>query len=87
MHMVLTWDHKDPENFRNASRKNILEGYQTITFVEQEIKHVSKENDYLFNAVDGQGEAWSGRKLVLATGVEDIYPDIDGYADCWVSGM
>ena len=85
--MVLTWEHKDPKDFRNASRRNILEGYQTISFVEREIESVTKENDCSFKAVDGQGKTWSGRKVVLAMGVDNMYLDIRGYAECWASGM
>jgi hypothetical protein len=28
-----------------------------------------------------------GRKVILATGVRDIYPDIEGYDECWAYGM
>jgi len=40
-----------------------------------------------FKAVDDNGKEWFGKKLVLGTGVTDIMPDIEGYEECWVSGM
>jgi len=40
-----------------------------------------------FKVEDTAGSTWKGKKLILATGVEDIYPAIEGYAECWTSGM
>jgi gliotoxin/aspirochlorine biosynthesis thioredoxin reductase len=87
MHTVLTWDHKDPKDFRAAARENILTGYQTVQFEDTTIKTINQQDGGLFEAVDGNGETWLGKKVVLATGVIDVYPEIDGYAECWVTGM
>jgi gliotoxin/aspirochlorine biosynthesis thioredoxin reductase len=87
MHNVVTWDHEDPAVFRAAARKNILKRYDTIQFQDVAVESVSKTPQGLFKAVDATGKSWMGRKLVLATGVKDILPDIDGYADCWARGM
>ncbi|KAI9789609.1 MAG: hypothetical protein M1816_005918 [Peltula sp. TS41687] len=42
-----------------------------------------------FEAIDVNGTCtgWRGKKLILATGVVDVYPDIDGYGDCWVRAI
>lgn len=37
----------------------------------------------MFEATDVQGEKWIGKKVVLATGVKDSFPSIDGYESCW----
>ena len=90
MHTVLTWDHKDSKDFRAAARKNILDGYQTIQFEDVEVKTVRKNDTAeggLIEATDANGKTWQGRKLILATGVVDVYPDIEGYAECWISGV
>ena len=88
MHTVLTWDHKDAKDFRAAARKNILEGYQTAQFEETEVKTVKQLGEGgFFEVVDANGKEWKGKKLVLATGVVDVYPEIEGYAECWVKGM
>lgn len=42
MHTIPTWDHKDPAAFRGATRKEILERYKTISFVDCEIAQVER---------------------------------------------
>ena len=42
MHTVLTWDHKNPNDFRGAARQNILDGYETVQFVNVELKTIRK---------------------------------------------
>lgn len=40
-----------------------------------------------FVVADVQGRSWKGRKVILATGSRDIFPEIQGYADVWGNGM
>ncbi|KAI4150717.1 MAG: hypothetical protein LQ340_003931, partial [Diploschistes diacapsis] len=88
MHTVVTWDHRDSKDFRAAARKNILEGYQTVQFQDVKVETVKQLGDGgLFEVVDVHGKSWQGRKLVLAMGVVDVYPEIEGYAECWVTGV
>lgn len=88
MHNVITWDHQDPAVFRKKARDDLLKRYSTIKFQDDtKIERVERTSDGRFQAIDTQGRTWIGRKLVLATGVRDIYPDIDGYGDCWGTGM
>ncbi|CAE7193010.1 hypothetical protein CFE70_007109 [Pyrenophora teres f. teres 0-1] len=84
MHTVPTWDHQDPKTFRDAARKN-LERYGTVDYQQVEVRTAKKLDD-LFE-VSGGGKSWTGKKLILATGVEDIFPDIPGYKECWVQGI
>lgn len=87
MHTLATWDHKDPQEFRAATRKEILQRYDSISFVDKAIDRVEKRTDdnngdhFVATATDGA--SWTGRRLLLATGVRDIAPDIPGYAECW----
>ncbi|KAH9888160.1 FAD/NAD(P)-binding domain-containing protein [Xylariomycetidae sp. FL2044] len=85
MHTLATWDHQDPAKFRAAARAD-LERYGTVTVENVEIESITRRDDGLFEA-RGDGKTWTGKKVILATGVEDIFPDIPGYADCWVSGV
>lgn len=87
MHNVATWDHQDPAKFRATARDDILRRYTTIQFQNTTIQSVRKTPEGQFEATDTQGHVWTGRKLMLAAGVRDVYPDIDGYADCWAKGM
>ena len=87
MHTVLTWDHKAPTEFRAAARENITTGYQTVQFQDCTVEKLSKTEQGTFEATDVNGMVWKGKKLILASGVTDVYPDIEGYNDCWVKGM
>lgn len=85
MHTVPAWDHRDPAEFRSASLAG-LERYGSINVENVEIETVKQNGDGNFEA-SGAGKTWTGKKLILATGVEDIFPEIPGYAECWVSAM
>ncbi len=87
MHNVATWDHRHPSEFRQKARKDILKRYTTIQFQDAGINTVKKTDNGQFQATDTKGKVWAARKLVLATGVRDVYPDTDGYGDCWAKGM
>ncbi|TGO46696.1 hypothetical protein BOTNAR_0571g00070 [Botryotinia narcissicola] len=94
MHTVSTWDHRDPSEFRAASREDILARYNTICFEDvgiQTIEKISEDGDgeerSIFKAIDDTGKYWWGRKLVLATGVRDIMVDIEGYEECWAKSI
>ncbi|KAJ5976721.1 hypothetical protein N7501_000063 [Penicillium viridicatum] len=87
MHNVASWDHKSPEEFRQAARERILSRYDTIQFENVEIKKVERNTEGCFNAVDSRDRVWTGKKLVFANGVRDIFPDIAGYGECWARGI
>ncbi len=91
MHAVLGFDHEDPKVFRAKARENILARYSTVQFADVKVEKVMRlqqeGNQTVSEAVDVEGKTWQGRKLVLATGVIDVYPDIPGYDECWGTGM
>lgn len=88
MHMVPTWDHQDPKTYRAEARKELSTRYgELVEFVDQTVISVTKGESGDFYATDGTGRKLAGRKLVLATGVRDILPEIPGYEECWVKGM
>ncbi|KAJ5190858.1 Pyridine nucleotide-disulfide oxidoreductase class-II [Penicillium longicatenatum] len=86
MHNVASWDHKSPEEFRQAARERI-QRYDTIQFENAEIKKVERNAEGSFTAIDSKERVWKGKKLVLANGVRDIFPDIAGYGECWALGI
>jgi len=87
MHTVATWDHKDPREFRSATRTEILKRYGTISFVDTPIERVEKGANEVFTATARDGRSWQGSRILLATGVRDLAPDIKGYGNCWGRGM
>ncbi|ORY12583.1 hypothetical protein BCR34DRAFT_624223 [Clohesyomyces aquaticus] len=85
MHTVPTWDHRDPSDFRAAAKED-FKRYGSITIENIELESLKRRDDGLFEATANQ-KTWTGKKVVLATGVEDVFPAIPGYADCWVTGI
>ncbi|CAK7233514.1 hypothetical protein SBRCBS47491_008636 [Sporothrix bragantina] len=76
-----------PSNFGPAARDNMLAqhgayvSYREVTIVQVIQANVSSA--FIFTVVDARGRQYHGRKLILASGVEDILLPIDGYAACF----
>lgn len=87
MHNVPGWDHQPPSDFRAKARSDILTRYETIEFKDVEITEVRKLDNGRFEAVDIDQQKYLGKKVVLATGVRDIMPDIPGFTELWGTGM
>jgi thioredoxin reductase len=81
MHNVLTWDHKSPVDFRASARADILSRYDGIIFCETRIDSIVKREDGSFEVAGELEDKTVGRKVVLATGVGDVMPDIDGFGE------
>ena len=87
MHMVPTWDHGDPEMFRTTAKQNIQSGYATIQFADVKVTKIEKLNDSHFIIKDSNGKDWNFRKVILAVGSSDTYPEITGYEILWTKKM
>lgn len=87
MHNVPGWDHRPPSEFRAKARSDILARYDTIHFRDVEISQVKKLESGYFEAVDVNKQSYVGKKIVLATGVKDVMPDIPGFTQLWGTGM
>lgn len=86
IHLTPTWEHQDPEAFRKASRAE-LEKSGLVQIVDTTVESVSKLDNGLFEAVDIEARRWIGRKVLLAMGVEERFPDLDGYEENYPQNM
>ena len=86
MHMVPTWDHGNPAAYRAAALEE-LKRYDMIHVERTRIQTVSRRDDNVIQVVNEKGQNWLGRKLFLATGVRDVFPQLDGYAGAWSTKM
>lgn len=82
VHMTPTWDHKSPNALREAARKELLDT-GLVRFVPRRVVTAAKQPDGLFEVVDSEGEHWKGKKLLLAFGVREIFPAVEGFADLY----
>jgi len=88
MHLIPGFDHVSPVHFRNASRENMLSNYKHISVQLASIASAEKdESTGQFALKDNAGKVWQGKKLILANGVEDVFPPIEGYSACWGKAM
>lgn len=87
LHTVPGWDHKDPQEFRQTSRKQIQENYDTIQFFDGAVSSVAKESDSCFQVTDDTGKVWEAKKVILAIGSSDVFPEVKGYKELWKKKM
>ncbi|KAI1261143.1 FAD/NAD(P)-binding domain-containing protein [Xylariaceae sp. FL1019] len=83
MHMVPGWENKNPQEFRSVTKSDILSNYSTIQFVDVAVTKIDKENDARFKVEDADGKQWEFRKVLLAVGSSDMFPELEGYAELW----
>lgn len=88
MHTIPSRDHFSPSEFRSIARSQIESRYDSIWFENKTITHAAKkqigDDKYEgFEIKDSEGIAYQGKKLILATGSKDVFPDIEGYKENW----
>ncbi|KAI0817829.1 hypothetical protein GGR55DRAFT_622119 [Xylaria sp. FL0064] len=83
MHMVPGWENKSPQAFRSSTRSDIMSGYSSVQFADVEVTKTEKRNDAHFILSDADAKEWAFRKVILAVGSSDSYPNIKGYAELW----
>jgi thioredoxin reductase len=80
-HNFLTQDGETPAAISQKAKNQVMD-YPTVSFHEGlAIKAHKTGND--FEVITETGEKFTSKKLIFATGLKDIMPEIDGFADCW----
>jgi len=80
-HNFITQDGKTPKEIALAARAQ-LEQYDTVQLMDGLVIEAAKTSAG-FEIVTQDGSRLAGKKLVFATGIKDMLPDIKGFADCW----
>lgn len=87
-HAVLGHDHVHPQEILAKARSQIAR-YNNTEYVQTEIITAEKvslsgwsdRSGFMLKSKDGQ--SWTGKTLVLAAGVKDKFPEIEGFAENW----
>jgi len=80
-HNFLTQDGRPPAEISAVGKEQVLQ-YPTVRFISAFATHAHKtENGFQVKIWDG--DVFSTRKLLFATGIEDVLPKIDGADACW----
>lgn len=80
-HNFITHDGKKPSDINAKAKKQVLK-YPTVTFLEDKVSKAIK-GETNFEIKTEKGETFTGRKLLFATGLKDLFPQINGFAECW----
>jgi thioredoxin reductase len=77
LHGVPGNDMAAPEELRAAAREEV-QRYPDVTLRAARVRAVRRDDDGMFT-VELDGEEVRTRRLVLATGVRDVFPDVEGF--------
>ena len=80
-HNFLTQDGKTPSQISTLAKEQISQ-YKTIKFYSG-LAVSGRKTEKGFEIKTQAGDLFYSKKLILATGMRDIMPDIKGFAECW----
>lgn len=76
-HGFITRDGVTPAEFRRVAYEEVLR-YPSVHHLQTEVVSITK-NESGFEVLDSSGHRVQARKLILATGVKEIFPEIEGF--------
>lgn len=80
-HNFLTEDGVPPLAIKLKAKNQVL-NYETVTYREASVTQVEKrDKDFLVKLQDGS--FYTCEKILFATGIKDVFPEINGFEDCW----
>lgn len=80
-HNFLTQDGSTPHEISAIAKKQV-ENYPTVSFHNGSAVSGKRSGDYFEISTDN-GESFNGKKLLFASGIIDLIPDIKGFSACW----
>lgn len=80
-HNFLTQDGKTPHEISTLARQQV-EKYDTVMFFNG-LATTGMKTENGFDIQTASGETFSAKKLIFATGINDILPAVEGAAECW----
>jgi thioredoxin reductase len=82
LHGYLTRDGISPRELLRIGRAELAQ-YNTVAIRDAEVVSAECQRDARFGVTLASGERITSRKLLLATGVVDNLPEIDGFRECY----
>ena len=80
-HNFIIQDGENPGTIAEKAKKQVL-NYNTVKF-HNDLAIRGEKTDTGFEITTQTGSIFVAKKLVFATGVKDIMPDIPGFSECW----
>ncbi|WP_294244295.1 NAD(P)/FAD-dependent oxidoreductase [uncultured Chryseobacterium sp.] len=79
-HNFIPRDGEKPAEIARVAREQVLK-YDTVTFLrEKAVSAIKTEPGF---EIRTENESFSAEKIILATGIRDIFPDVKGLKECW----
>ncbi|CAI6086813.1 NAD(P)/FAD-dependent oxidoreductase [Cohnella sp. JJ-181] len=79
-HGFLTRDGASPAAMRKFAHDE-LAAYPSVRIRGSRVEDVAREADGSFRLTDAAGESWLASRLLLATGLKELLPEIEGLGD------
>jgi len=80
-HNLLTHDGDTPREILALANLQVRK-YNTVKFFDG-LAISGQKSGNRFEILTESGKIFTGKKLILATGIRDLMPDIDGFSKCW----
>lgn len=80
-HNFITQDGKTPKEISTLAKTQV-QNYPTVTFYSGIASSGAKTKNG-FKIITHAGDEFFAKKLIFATGIKDIMPEISGFAACW----
>lgn len=80
-HNFITQDGEKPDVIAEKAKAQVL-NYQTVRFL-QGLAVSGQKTENGFAVTTQTGEVFQARKLIFASGIKDLMPDIEGFSECW----
>ncbi|WP_027420310.1 NAD(P)/FAD-dependent oxidoreductase [Crocinitomix catalasitica] len=80
-HNFLTHDGQNPREIARIGKEQVL-AYPTVRFESGTVSEVVKHIDG-FAVKTEDGGNFIADKIIVATGIRDLFPSIEGFAECW----
>ncbi len=80
-HNFLTQDGKTPKEISTIAKQQV-EKYETVQFYNG-LADTATRTANGFEIATDTGDKFTSGKLIIATGIKDIMPNIKGFAECW----
>jgi thioredoxin reductase len=82
VHNFLGLDGLLPKDIRKIAWEQI-DKYNSAKLRKEKIVNVNKEKDGIFVIITDNEKSIRAKKVILAVGYYDAYPDIPGFIECW----
>lgn len=80
-HNFITQDGVKPSEITQKAKIDVMK-YDTVTFL-QDVAISGKEIKNGFSITTQSNKEFIAKKLIFATGIKDVIPNIKGFSECW----